>query len=223
MKKLTYLILVFLMIGCQEGGKQNEDVNWETVEPKDSISVNPEKELNEYVLYESFDLIRFKNDIDSFLVTFTGVQAEYDLTIDTITTNLHSNVLLDSTLLKYLVANSTRFIHYAFDDQKTRENLDFKLIEIQLKDSIQRKSVFNTLDAYANTRAKIDSFQYVPCLTYQNDRLLVGQEKMFWLNNNCRFSYNTHKDYVTMLRSSLKDFAPLDSILCECGDVVSRK
>ncbi len=223
MKKIIYLILIFLVIGCQESAPNKENNILKKSEDQSSNSKKDKIDLNSTNQLEIFEISDFKKSIDSFLVSFTGIQTTYQLTIDTINDNLHRKILYDTTLLKYLVINSNKLIHYSFDDQKTVEDLDFRIIEIQFIDSSQCKNVFNILNEYANTKSAIDNFKYIPCLTYQNDRLLMGQEKIFWLDNSCQFSYKTHKNYLTMFRNTLINFAPLDSIVCKCGDVISRK
>jgi hypothetical protein len=218
MKQIIYFILIFLVFGCIESSPKKIK---NKLENSDTQSLNLKNDKID--LDSKFQYLDFKIAIDSFLVGFTGIQTTYQLKIDTINENLHRKILIDTTLLKYLVINSDKLIHYSFDDKRTIENLDFRIIEIQFIDSIQCNTVFEILDKYANTNSAIDSFKYLPCLTYQNDRLLKGHQKIFWLDNSCRFSFKTHENYLSIFRSKLINFIPLDSIVCECGDVISRK
>jgi hypothetical protein len=218
MKQIIYFILIFLVFGCVE--RTPKEIK-NKPENSDTQSFNFKNDKID--LDSKFQYLDFKIAIDSFLVGFTGIQTTYQLTIDTIDENLHRKILVDTTLLRYLVINSDKLIHYSFVDKRTIENLDFRIIEIQFIDSIQCNTVFETLDKYAHTNSAIDSFKYIPCLTYQNDRLLKGIEKIFWLDNSCRFSFKTHEKYFDKFRSALINFVPLDSIVCKCGDVMSRK
>ena len=223
MKQIIYTILIFFVVGCNEINSRKTNNKLENSDVQSVKTRNDSIELNVTNQIENFAFSDFKSAIDLFLVDFTGIQTTYQLTIDTINENLQRKILVDTVLLKYLVINSDNLIHYSFDDKKTIENLDFRIIEIQFIDSIQCQNVFETLDRYANTKAAVDSFKYMPCLTYQNDRLLKGTQKIFWLDNSCRFSFKIHEEYLRRFRKTLLNFAPSDSIVCKCGDVISRK
>lgn len=223
MRQLIFAILIFFVFSCNVSNSDSKNNKLENSVVQDEKTRNDSSELNVTSQIEKFAFSEFKSSIDSFLVDFTGVTTTYQLTIDTINENFQREILVDTVLLKYLVINSDKLIHYSFDDEKTIENLDFRIIEIQFVDSIQCQNVFETLDRYANTKSAIDSFKYMPCLTYQNDRLLKGTQKIFWLDNSCRFSFTMHEEYLRKFRSTLINFDPLDSIVCECGDVTSRK
>lgn len=217
------IFLILLVFGCKENPTVKNSIDFESRAVqnsdtqkhfKDSISSNPA---------ELFQVAAFKKDIDSFLVDYCGTRISYNMQIDTITENNQKDILIDLNLIKYLVNNSKKLIHYAFKDEKSLQQLSFRTIEIQFIDSTQCATVFKTLERYANTKSAIENFEYVPCLTYQNDRLLKGSQKIFWLDNSCRFPFKTHQIYLKMFRNSLKNFTPTDSIFCKCGDVVSRK
>ena len=223
MRQIIYAVLIFLVIGCNESTFNKTNNKLENFDAQNLKSRSDTVGLNVINQIENFRIFDFKTSIDSFLIDFTGIQTTYQLIIDTIDEDLRRKVLVDTVLLDYLVINSDKLIHYSFDDKKTIENLDFRIIEIQFVDSMQCQTVFETLDRYANTNSAIDSFRYVPCLTYQNDRLLKGIQKIFWLDNSCRFSFNIHEEYLKEFRSTLINFDPLDSIVCKCGNVTSRK
>jgi hypothetical protein len=223
MKKILYLILFISLFSCQSKSDSKKVKKTQskltTVSNVKIDSIIPD--LNH--TNELFELPSFKNEIDSFLKKFTGIQASYKLTTDTIDKSLNRKILYDTNLLKYLISNSRNLIHYSFDNRKSTENLDFRIIEIQFNDSSKCNQIFKKLTQYANTKSAIDNFKYMPCLTYQNDRLLKGKKKIYWLNNSCTFSFKTHKDYLKILRKSLINFHPNDSIVCKCGSVTSIK
>ena len=131
MKKIIYLISIFFVIGCQESTHNKKNNFLEKPENQSLNSIKDTIDLNSTDQFEIFQISNFKKNIDSFLVNFTGIQTTYQLTIDTINENLHRKILYDTSLLRYLVINSNKLIHFSFDDKKTIEDLDFRIIEIQ--------------------------------------------------------------------------------------------
>ena len=221
MKVIVYLLFIISVISCCKTESNIDNVASERIK-KSETKETPLTRLTDNQS-ESFNVSEFKLTLDSFLSNFTNEQIKYRLTIDTVDAILHRKILHDTALLSYLVNNSIHVIHYSFDDKESTEDLDFRVIEIQFVDSSQCNKVFNKLLKYANTKGAIDNFKYVPCLTYQNDFLQKGRRKIFWIDNSCRFSYKLHKDYSKLFNKTLMNFIVLDSIVCKCGDVTSRK
>ena len=221
-KNLILAFFLILSLGCLEPMEFEKGESLEHL--GDSIQKKSVVDIPEVVPLssETFHSSIFKQSIDSFLVDFTGVETSYQLTIDTIIKPNTQKILHDENFLLYLVNKSSNLIDYSFDDKET-ENLDFRILELNFTDSAQCSLVFKKIKEYAITNRPIDNFKYVPCLTYENDRVLVGKQKIFWLNNSCKFSFKTHKDYLAFLRQSIVNFSPTDSILCKCDEVVSRR
>lgn len=212
MKRFAALIFLipFSFYSCENKSDNNKDENiTENVTAQDTSKV-----LNEEI--PDFDVLKFKKSADSLLSILQHKQSAFNLTTDTLELKELSETESKRMPTGYLVQNSIHSIRYRFDLASPNKDMKFDIVQSQFSSANAVDSAMNHFKYLANEDKVSEG---LPGLTYTNDYVIRQQLTIYWLNTPCRYSFENHKKYGTLLVQSLKDKTIMDSLWCKCGAV----
>ena len=216
MKNLI-LILVVILASCSakenDGGKKYSKnlVNDTVVSDKhEQQRGDKDKKTNDKV---NFEVLKYKQGIDSLLIEIVGKESQTELLIDTLVAGDLVFIELKKTPLSNVIQETVSSVKYSFPLIKGDSRLKHHLVILTFPTLDKARSIFAVLEKVALEKSG------VPGLTYTSDYLVQLDNSIYWVNSNCSYSHASHSKFVRILKGMI-DTAGKEKITCECGKVL---
>jgi len=211
MNKL-YIISILLFFNCNSNNNKTESntIFKKKQEKFHNVKIDTSGIINNFNK-ELFDFSAYKFAVDSIL---KSLNKNYDITtkIDTIKDGDFLNVSFKGTCFEKINNETELITKYSFSIKDGGKRMYHSVIIFEF-DSIKKlEKNYDCLKTEAlNTPA--------PGLSYSNDYVTFINNKIYWLNSSCMFSYSNHNKFVDVFKKSIR-LVETTSIQCECGHVI---
>jgi hypothetical protein len=212
MNKLC-LIIMFIFLSCNNRqDKKQKSIIPKTMSNKivDSTTIDANSLFN-IANQKSFNVEKYKLDLDAIL---NGINKNFKTTIkiDTIKDGNFLDVNFRSTCFEKINTETKLITKHSFSINDEGKRLNHYVIIFEF-DSIKKlETNYDCMKTEAlNTPA--------PGLSYANDYVTFSNNKIYWINSSCMFSYSNHNKFVDVFKKNMK-INETNSIQCECGKVI---
>ena len=200
---IIVIIINILFSACRNDIETSKFFNGKVLKEE----ANKKEEKN-----KAFNIIRYKQGLDSLINNIIGKGSQSKLITDTLVEGEMVFSELQGTPLAYITSEAQSSIRYSFPLAKGDRKLKHCLIILTFRTAVKADSVFATFNKVGLEKSG------VPGLTYTNDYLVQCDNKIYWINSNCSYAYDNHCKFVDVFRG-IVNTAGKTAINCECGKV----
>lgn len=206
MKKIV-IVLLFFLTACFYNKKKSVNVI-----SKDTNLVNFDNLVDDEIIKNDFNIFKYKIKVDSLLSVIEGETTSSKIIFDTLDRDDLVFVELKDTPLYCLTKEAYISKKYSFSLSKGDSRLNHYFVNLEFANVAKADSIFSIFEKIALEKSGI------PGLTYSNDFLVQVENKIYWINSSCSFSYANHLKLVNIFKNMVNIDNKI-AVECECGHV----